>query len=186
MGYYLYRFNDIDKNIIYIGRTNSIDSRLKQHFSENGHLPKECYEEVFSIDYAEVDTKNEMYLYEIYLIDLIKPKWNTANIYNEPSMDLRLPDLNWKRFFLNEQSPDVGKEDFVEMQNIRHMQNLLYKFNSELKRVSLRTVDKIDKLKERLDGDELDCVLAIESELQYLQNYEANERNLYSEVIRRR
>ena len=44
MSFCLYRFMDIDGKIIYIGRTNDIERRiLKEHFTDNTHLPNQCY-----------------------------------------------------------------------------------------------------------------------------------------------
>ena len=43
MSFCLYRFMDIDGKIIYIGRTNDIERRiLKEHFTDNTHLPNQC------------------------------------------------------------------------------------------------------------------------------------------------
>ena len=39
---YVYRFIDGKGNIIYVGKTVNINSRMQQHFS-NGHLDKQCY-----------------------------------------------------------------------------------------------------------------------------------------------
>ena len=39
---YTYRFIDKYGNVIYYGKTISLDRRISDHFSK-GHLPKECY-----------------------------------------------------------------------------------------------------------------------------------------------
>ena len=50
MSFFLYRFIDSNENIIYIGRTNDIRRRLlKEHFSDNTHLPNECYLETVRV-----------------------------------------------------------------------------------------------------------------------------------------
>ena len=43
---YVYKFSDFNNNVIYVGKTNNIYNRMKQHFEGNGHLPMECYSSV--------------------------------------------------------------------------------------------------------------------------------------------
>ncbi|MFU8692740.1 GIY-YIG nuclease family protein (plasmid) [Rossellomorea sp. FS2] len=53
--HYLYRFINKEEQIIYIGRTNHLNARLmSQHFTAQGHLSPECYEECAKVEYAEV------------------------------------------------------------------------------------------------------------------------------------
>ena len=40
--YYVYRFLDKDNEIIYVGKTYNLETRLKTHFGKKGHLPEEC------------------------------------------------------------------------------------------------------------------------------------------------
>ena len=54
---FIYKFINYDGDIIYIGKTNDIKKRMKQHFSSQAHLPKECYEQVFKIYYANVTSQ---------------------------------------------------------------------------------------------------------------------------------
>ena len=51
---YLYYFLDYNNTIIYIGKTGNIKRRMKEHFLQ-GHLPKECYDNVYQIMYACVN-----------------------------------------------------------------------------------------------------------------------------------
>ena len=46
---FIYKFISYDGDIIYIGKTNDIKKRMKQHFGPYPHLPKECYEQVEKI-----------------------------------------------------------------------------------------------------------------------------------------
>lgn len=69
----VYRFLNKDNEIIYIGKATD----LKQRISGHAHLPKECYEERFKIEYATFSTMDEVDLAERYLISKVKPKYNT-------------------------------------------------------------------------------------------------------------
>ena len=60
MKFFLYRFLDNKGNIIYIGRTNDIRRRmLKEHFTNNTHLPDECYLETEKVEYTEIINESE-------------------------------------------------------------------------------------------------------------------------------
>lgn len=76
---YVYRFIDRSGNVIYVGRTNDMLKRMKQHFSSNGHLPKECYARTMRVEYIEVDTKNDMKIKELYYIGKLMPEYNRAD-----------------------------------------------------------------------------------------------------------
>lgn len=80
--YYIYRFLNENNEVIYIGRTNNIVSRIATHFSSQGHLPQECYDEVKRVDYLELKTKNDMKIKELYYISKYKPIFNTHDKYD--------------------------------------------------------------------------------------------------------
>ena len=48
---YVYRFKDINDNIIYVGKTaQTLDKRIMQHFTK-GHLDKKCYKSIARIEH---------------------------------------------------------------------------------------------------------------------------------------
>lgn len=80
MSYYVYRFVDENHNIIYVGRTTDLSTRMSTHFGKNGHLPKACYEQVHRIDYLQVETKNDMKIKELYYISRYRPLFNSVDM----------------------------------------------------------------------------------------------------------
>jgi len=97
--YYVYRFLDEAGNIIYIGKTNNINKRMEsQHFSQQGHLPRECYLETCRIEYAQLKTDNTMRIYEIYLISKYKPAYNQEFNYKDEAIGIELPEPAWKEY----------------------------------------------------------------------------------------
>ena len=81
----IYRFLDIDDNVIYVGKTEKIKYRLNSHFSKCGHLPKECYEMTKKIQFMIMNSTTLMDIREMYYINLYKPRFNTNYLYpNEP------------------------------------------------------------------------------------------------------
>lgn len=98
MSFFLYRFMDIDNNIIYIGRTNDIKRRiLKEHFSDNTHLPKECYLETVRVEYTEIINESEEVAYEAILINQHRPKYN-IQFKDFGKFEIDIPNFIWKEF----------------------------------------------------------------------------------------
>ena len=82
----IYRFLDIDNNVIYIGKTERLRYRMNQHLSNIGHLPKECYEMTKKIQFMSMKSTVLMDMREMYYINLYKPKFNSNHLYpNEPN-----------------------------------------------------------------------------------------------------
>ena len=73
---YVYRFIDGKGNIIYVGKTVNINNRMQQHFSDKGHLPKECYNSVAKIEYQKYKTESDSLIMETYYITKYSPKYN--------------------------------------------------------------------------------------------------------------
>lgn len=98
MSFYLYRFKDEEGKIIYIGRTNDIERRiLKEHFTDNTHLPNQCYLETEKVEYVEIVNESEEVAYEAILINEIRPKYNTQ-FKDEGDFDVQLPEFKWREF----------------------------------------------------------------------------------------
>ena len=92
---YTYRFIDTNENIIYVGYTaQTMAKRIGQHFTK-GHLPKSVYEEVAKIEYMKHKTKSDAQVWEVYLINKYKPRYNTLNKKND-MLTIDLGEENWK------------------------------------------------------------------------------------------
>ena len=98
---YVYRFVDRYNNIIYVGRTIDIKTRMKQHFSTKGHLPKECYESVHRIEYITTKTSNDMKIKELYYIGKWLPRFNKAD-KNETSVSIDETNDTWSVYTQSE------------------------------------------------------------------------------------
>ena len=92
---YVYRFKDINNNIIYVGKTaQTLDRRISQHFTK-GHLPKECYKNIARIEYQRYKTESDALVMETYYITKYNPRYNTL----QKSRDLptlELDNKEWK------------------------------------------------------------------------------------------
>ena len=98
MSFFLYEFIDSNENIIYIGRTNDIRRRiLKEHFSDNTHLPSECYIDTARVEYTEIVNESEEVAYEAILINQCRPKYNTQ-FKDDGEFEIDIPEFIWKEF----------------------------------------------------------------------------------------
>lgn len=97
MLFYLYRFINREGKVIYIGRTNDIKRRfLREHFTNNTHLPNECYLEIEKIEYVKL-VESEEVAYEAILINKNRPKYN-IQFKDEGSFHVQLPEFEWIEF----------------------------------------------------------------------------------------
>lgn len=99
---YVYRFINSDEKIIYVGKTNNLDRRYVQHFNKKGHLPSECYNSVWKIEYIKTDTELNALLLETYYINKYRPQYNKLNkTYKATSTEnVNLKDINsnWRTY----------------------------------------------------------------------------------------
>lgn len=95
---YIYRFKNKHDEVIYIGYTGqTLDQRIGQHFSEKGHLDKQCYNSVCLIEYQKYKTKSDAQIMEVVEINRYKPIYNKLNKQND-SMTLDIKENEWKLY----------------------------------------------------------------------------------------
>ncbi len=80
---YVYRYLNINNEIIYVGKTLNMNNRQSQHFGSNGHLSQECYAEVNKVEYIKLPTKIDMDIKELYYINKWKPTYNIKDKQQE-------------------------------------------------------------------------------------------------------
>ena len=101
-GFAVYMFVRKNGEILYVGKSKRLRKRLtEEHFTEKGHLPKECYNLTRrgKIIYHIFETEKEMSMAEIYFINKYMPKYNTdskweGNMWEIPALE----NLEWKTF----------------------------------------------------------------------------------------
>lgn len=95
---FVYRFKDTSNNILYYGKTSqSMDSRMSQHFGGKGHLSKQAYNSVAQIDYMKLPTESDALIMETYLITRDSPKFNKLQQSRDiPS--IQLEEGKWKLY----------------------------------------------------------------------------------------
>ena len=96
---YVYYFENEKNEIIYVGYTKDIDSRMNTHF-KNGHLENKCYEETSLVYYSKLNSVNEARIYELYYISKLKPKYN-SKLVDDEEMILTLKELEFDNYDLS-------------------------------------------------------------------------------------
>lgn len=76
-----------NEEILYVGQTRNMKIRMKQHF---GAQREEWKSEVIKIKYMDCHNEVDMNIYELYLINKLKPKYNKGHAY-ECNTQLNLP-----------------------------------------------------------------------------------------------
>ena len=115
MSYYVYRFLNSNKEIIYIGKSKNLTHRLYSHFNNQR---KEWMDEVKSIEVAKFQDGATMSIYELYYIDLYKPKYNKEGIYRDTNTSIVLQDIKFNVYDFNfkvseEQNIEVVDKDTI-------------------------------------------------------------------------
>lgn len=104
--YFLYRFLDKDNRIIYVGKTTK---SMKKRMNGHKHCPKQCYQERKRIQYAELETEADLFIYEVYYINKYMPKYNKATKYKQ-SPQGKIVGLIWKDYKTDEIVEDDSKD----------------------------------------------------------------------------
>lgn len=95
----VYRFISTTDSIIYVGSAKVLSKRMAAHRS-NGHLPKECYENISRIEYIKCPTHGDALKLESELIDYYIPRYNKQ--LKRKDIDVKynptFEKLNWKTY----------------------------------------------------------------------------------------
>jgi predicted GIY-YIG superfamily endonuclease len=104
----IYQFLNKDEEVIYVGITSNIKGRIRsQHFTEGGHLPKDCYEEAQMVVYSECLSHDDARIKERYLINTLHPKFNTM-MNNASKFNFVIDDFQWKYIAIDKSKIDQG------------------------------------------------------------------------------
>ncbi len=149
MDFYVYRFLDVENQIIYVGKTNNIKNRMRQHFGKNGHLSEECYEQVSLVECIELDSESDMSVLELYFINKWKPVYNSSNKYSS-TMSIEIDESNfcWESLEQMEYNPK-GEIDALKQVTDKYKNQLKEKDEeiAKLNQSLLSTKSQCDSLK---------------------------------------
>lgn len=93
----VYRIYYGDK-LVYIGRTSQpLQNRIRTHIMGTPMVRKLEIDKISKIEYVNLKTEADMFLYEIYFINLWHPKLNRDDKAKD-ELTVSLPDVEWKEF----------------------------------------------------------------------------------------
>lgn len=115
MNYYVYRFLNQQHQVVYVGRTTKIMSRMNTHFSGSGHLSPECYEQVVRVDYLELKSNSDMKIKELYYLSKYKPAFNSMDV-DDVSFPFNELDDIWVTFDLKRERKYLREYDALLQQ----------------------------------------------------------------------
>jgi hypothetical protein len=90
----IYKFEDKSGNILYVGKTASIQGRMSQH--RNGR-DDDMWGKMYSIYYHEFENDTDADIYEIYLINQFDPPYNKDKNSIKSSLQLQNID-DWELY----------------------------------------------------------------------------------------
>ena len=97
-GFLLYRIfyrHAQGEQLVYVGKTTqALRTRMKQHFTADPVVKKLNPALVSHIDYAQLATRSDLAVAEIYWINYAKPPLNEADKYND-KLNFILPMLSF-------------------------------------------------------------------------------------------
>ena len=119
--YTVYKHLNENEEIIYVGKSKSLLYRQRQHKDKS-----DWFDEIDSIEYCTLNSKTEMDLVEVYLINTLNPKYNKKDKREDDLSNINLGEIDWLEFDMNELFVQNSKkenkidefvynhEDFVE------------------------------------------------------------------------
>ena len=88
MGYYVYKYEDVNKKPVYIGRTTDLERRIKKE-----HMVDKLKDFKGNVYYFECPNKTAMISYEYALINKYHPKYNDA--LKDPTINTNIDEPEW-------------------------------------------------------------------------------------------
>ncbi|MBF7155714.1 nucleotide excision repair endonuclease [Bacillus albus] len=126
--YFLY---SLSNELLYIGKSTNIKVRVNNHIKGSSNT-EEHAEEFNKVECFYIDNPLEIEIYETYLINTLKPKYNKNKIFIETEKK-----RNKKREYINQSEPPVDKQTLVKL---RKTQSLTLSEMAKILNCSITTV----------------------------------------------
>jgi len=107
------------EHLVYLGRTKqNLRDRIRGHLFHRNSMYKSIDINLVSrIEYTELETTADMYVYEVYLINKCKPSINCSDkAYDRLTVDL--PTLKWQLFETH--LWDKWIQQLIELENMKN------------------------------------------------------------------
>ena len=94
MKFFIYKMYDVNKNLLYVGKTTNLESRMTQHFAKQEVKDHPWKKNVNIIEAYETKSQSDMDILEIYCINKEKPKYNVQSVTDYPTINIDYKFLN--------------------------------------------------------------------------------------------
>lgn len=89
MNFFIYKMYDKEGELLYIGKTTSLEARMAAHFAKSEVELHPWKKDVYVIKVFETKSQCDMDMLEIYYINLDKPKYNLQSVTDSPTFKIR-------------------------------------------------------------------------------------------------
>ncbi|WP_026906781.1 nucleotide excision repair endonuclease [Paucisalibacillus globulus] len=77
----IFLFFNINKELLFVGKARKLRQRIKKHFEDNFSPIKIHKDEVYKIDICLVEDPMEREIYETYIINQLRSKYNVDKVF---------------------------------------------------------------------------------------------------------
>jgi excinuclease UvrABC nuclease subunit len=77
----IFLFYNINDELLFVGKARKLRQRIKKHFEDNVSPIKNHRDEVYRIDICIVDEPMDREIYETYIINTLKSKYNIEKVF---------------------------------------------------------------------------------------------------------
>lgn len=77
----IFLFYNINDELLFVGKARKLRQRVKKHFDDNVSPIKNHRDEVYRIDVCIVDEPMDREIYETYIINTLKSKYNIEKVF---------------------------------------------------------------------------------------------------------
>ena len=102
----IYKLYDDKDNLLYIGKTKNIHQRIIKHLSEKDSISWKA--DIHKIIIADINSDVDLELYETYLINKLKPRYNSSKVYKDDTK-LILDELNFYEYKIRDTKSKIYK-----------------------------------------------------------------------------
>ncbi len=74
-------FFNINDDLLYVGKARKLRQRIKKHFEDNVSPIKHHRDEVYRIDVCIVEDPMEREIYETYIANTLRSKYNVEKVF---------------------------------------------------------------------------------------------------------
>ena len=128
ISYYVYRFLNFNNEIIYVGKTRNLYTRIKGH----KHLPYSAYRETCKVEYTTFETYDDMEFAEKYYIIRFNPEYCIAHGNKRLSLSFStLENKEWKPLNI---TTSWTKEMDIEIEKLKEKRKSNKELIKELKK----------------------------------------------------